>query len=117
MPVNADPDRLVQVFINLATNAIKFSPRSSTVSLAAYRFGATTHISVRDRGRGIPADKIEMIFDRFQQVEPDDASVKHGAGLGLAICRAIVQQHGGRIWAENNGERGSTFHVDIPDAP
>ena len=115
--VNADPDRLIQVLINLATNAIKFSPRGSTVSLACRRDGPLTHFTVRDGGRGVPADKIETIFERFQQVTPEDASVLRGAGLGLAICRAIVIQHGGRIWAQNNDGPGATFHVEIPDAP
>ena len=115
VPVIADADRLVQVFVNLVTNAAKFSPRGSTVLLRAIRTGTTTHFSVRDRGRGIPADKLEVIFERFQQVAHEDSTVKRGAGLGLAICRAIVTQHGGRIWAENNEGGGSTFHVEIPD--
>lgn len=114
--VTGDPDRLVQVLVNLAANAIKFSPRGSTVTVRATHEGSATQFAVRDSGRGIPPDKLESIFERFQQVEPDDAVVKRGAGLGLAICRAIVGRHGGRIWAENNEGAGATFHVTIPDA-
>ena len=68
----------------------------------------------RDNGRGIPKDKLESIFDRFQQVDASDARQKGGTGLGLAICRTIVQQHGGRIWAERNADRGSTFRMFLP---
>ena len=113
--VDADADRLLQVLVNLVGNAIKFTPSAGTVTLDASRSGTTTTIRVSDTGRGIPADMLESIFARFQQVLPEDASVKHGAGLGLAISRAIVGQHGGEIWAQNNAEGGSTFHVTIPD--
>ncbi len=69
---------------------------------------------MRDNGRGIPKDKLESIFDRFQQVDASDARQKGGTGLGLAICRTIVMQHGGRIWAERNIDRGSTFRMFLP---
>lgn len=113
--IDADADRLVQVLVNLLGNAIKFTPSGGRVALGARRLARTTTIEVRDTGRGIPPDKLETIFARFQQVMPEDASVKHGAGLGLAITRAIVAQHGGEVWAANNPEGGSTFHVAIPD--
>jgi CheY-like chemotaxis protein len=71
-------------------------------------------LSVIDQGRGIPADKLETIFDRFQQVDASDSRQKGGSGLGLAICRTIVQQHNGRIWAERNPVCGSTFRVVLP---
>jgi len=113
--VDADADRLMQVLVNLVGNAVKFTPAGGTITLSASRTGLTTTILVSDTGRGIPADKLEAIFARFQQVMPEDASEKHGAGLGLAITRAIVAQHGGEIWAENNPGGGSTFHLTIPD--
>jgi signal transduction histidine kinase len=72
---------------------------------------------VIDHGRGIPADKLEAIFGRFQQVDASDAREKGGTGLGLAICRTIVLQHSGRIWAERNPLRGSTFRVYLPYQP
>jgi PAS domain S-box-containing protein len=113
----ADPDRLLQVLTNLLSNAIKFSPPNSTVSIMM-RPGLTgVTLSVIDQGRGIPADKLEAIFGRFQQVDASDSRQKGGSGLGLAICRTIVLQHSGRIWAERNPVRGSTFRVFLPYQP
>jgi PAS domain S-box-containing protein len=115
--ISADSDRLLQVITNLLSNAVKFSPPNSPVS-AMLRPGATGVIlSVIDHGRGIPADKLETIFGRFQQVDASDARQKGGTGLGLAICRTIVMQHSGRIWAERNPVRGSTFRVFLPYQP
>lgn len=115
--IAADPDRLLQVLTNLLSNAIKFSPPNSTISVML-RPGVTgVTISVIDHGRGIPADKLEAIFGRFQQVDASDAREKGGTGLGLAICRTIVLQHSGRIWAERNPLRGSTFRVYLPYQP
>jgi len=113
----ADPDRLLQVLTNLLSNAVKFSPPNSTVSVMM-RPGITgVTLSVIDQGRGIPADKLEAIFGRFQQVDASDSRQKGGSGLGLAICRTIVLQHSGRIWAERNPVRGSTFRVFLPYQP
>jgi PAS domain S-box-containing protein len=109
-----DPDRLLQVVTNLVSNAVKFSPRSSEVSIVVNPDEQGVTLSVVDIGRGIPADKLESIFDRFQQVDSSDARQKGGTGLGLAICKAIVQQHSGRIWAESNPRGGSTFRVFLP---
>ncbi|MGG6240491.1 PAS domain S-box protein [Nodosilinea sp. AN01ver1] len=75
------------------------------------------HLSITDQGRGIPADKLDLIFERFQQIDASDARAKGGTGLGLAICRQIVRQHGGDIWAESTPGQGSTFHVLLPLAP
>jgi len=99
---NADPDRILQVLTNLLSNAIKFSPPVSTVSVQIEANAEALSLKVVDRGRGIPADKLESIFDRFQQVESSDSSKKGGTGLGLAICRSIIHQHGGVIWAQPN---------------
>jgi PAS domain S-box-containing protein len=115
--ITADPDRLLQVLTNLLSNAIKFSPPNSAISVML-RPGATgVTLSVIDQGRGIPADKLEAIFGRFQQVDASDSRQKGGSGLGLAICRTIVLQHSGRIWAERNPVRGSTFRVFLPYVP
>ncbi len=113
--VEADPDRLVQVVTNLLSNAIKFSQPDSTVSVEVMPVDGGAQLSVIDEGRGIPTDKLESIFDRFQQVDASDSRQKGGTGLGLAICRTIVQQHGGRIWAEHNPLRGSTFRLFLPE--
>ncbi|MGC2620244.1 MAG: ATP-binding protein, partial [Acidobacteriaceae bacterium] len=113
--VEADADRLLQVLTNLLSNAIKFSQRQSIVRITVARSADGVTLSVIDQGRGIPSDKLETIFDRFQQVDASDSRQKGGTGLGLAICRTIVHQHGGRIWAEQNGNQGSIFRVFLPD--
>ncbi len=115
--VVGDPDRLLQVVTNLVSNAVKFSPRSSAVSIQVNSGEEGVTLSVVDPGRGIPSDKLEAIFDRFQQVDSSDARQKGGSGLGLAISKAIVQQHSGRIWAESNPDGGSTFRVFLPYQP
>jgi signal transduction histidine kinase/CheY-like chemotaxis protein len=116
---NGDPDRMQQVLCNLLSNAIKFSPAGATVRVVSEYDGNNLLLRVEDRGRGVPGDKLETIFDRFQQVEPSDSRQKGGTGLGLAICRSILAQHGGAIWAERNdahGENipGTTLILRIP---
>jgi len=115
--ITADPDRLLQVVTNLLSNAIKFSPPDSTVSIMLRPGASGVTLSVIDQGRGIPAEKLEAIFGRFQQVDASDSRQKGGSGLGLAICRTIVLQHSGRIWAERNPVRGATFRVFLPFQP
>ncbi|MDB4947610.1 MAG: multi-component transcriptional regulator, winged helix family [Gemmatimonadetes bacterium] len=109
-----DPDRICQVLVNLLSNAIKFSSAGDTVWVHTRVEDGTLRMSVRDMGRGIPADKLESIFERFQQVDSSDARQKGGTGLGLAICREIVAQHAGRVWVESAAGEGSTFHVALP---
>ena len=115
--ITADADRLLQVLTNLLSNAVKFSPPNSAVSVVIRPGSSGVTLSVIDQGRGIPADKLEAVFGRFQQVDASDSRQKGGSGLGLAICRAIVSQHNGRIWAERNPVRGSTFRVFLPYQP
>jgi PAS domain S-box-containing protein len=112
--ISADRERMVQAFVNLLGNAIKFSPRGGRIEFAAERAGGTVLFIVKDEGRGIPREKLETIFERFVQVDASDAREKGGTGLGLAICRSIVEQHGGRVWAESELGRGSTFYVQLP---
>ncbi|MEI8188746.1 MAG: ATP-binding protein [candidate division NC10 bacterium] len=109
-----DSDRVIQTLTNLLSNAIKFSPPGTTIRLGAERRDAEILFHVRDQGRGIPADKRETIFGRFQQVDASDAREKGGTGLGLAICRSLVEQHGGRIWVESTPGEGSTFFFTLP---
>ncbi len=111
---DGDSDRILQVLTNLLSNAIKFSPAASTVSIRTEATSDSILLKVSDEGRGIPSDKLDSIFDRFQQVEPSDARQKGGTGLGLAICRSIVQQHSGSIWAQRNLGPGTTFYVMFP---
>lgn len=111
----SDRDRLIQTLTNLLSNAIKFSPPHTTVHLdAQLQSDGTIRFEVKDRGRGIPPDSLETIFDRFQQVDASDSRDRGGTGLGLAICRSIVQQHGGQIWVESILGQGSTFCFTLP---
>ncbi len=114
--VLGDGDRLVQVLVNVLANAVKFSPPGTTVTVAAVPADQDVLFTVRDHGRGIPADQLERIFDRFHQVDASDTRQQGGTGLGLAICASIVRQHGGRIWAEST-DGGSTLSFTVPAAP
>ncbi|HEY9644627.1 MAG TPA: PAS domain S-box protein [Coleofasciculaceae cyanobacterium] len=130
-------DRIIQTFTNLLSNAIKFSPTGGSVWVKAevkdhldqpkndisasapsspHSSTLSSHIlfSIKDQGRGIPPDKLENIFDRFQQVDASDSRDHGGSGLGLAICRSIVQEHNGQIWAESVKGQGSTFFFTLP---
>jgi signal transduction histidine kinase len=116
--VFADEDRLVQVLVNIISNAIKFSPENSTIEIAAVEAkDAMVEIRVTDHGRGIPEHLKDAIFDRFKQVEQSDAKEKGGSGLGLAICKSIVEGHGGTIGVESENGKGSTFWFKIPASP
>lgn len=110
----ADPDRIVQTLTNLLSNAIKFSPAGNTVWLTVQQQSEHILFTVKDQGRGIPADKLDSIFERFQQVDSSDSRNHEGTGLGLAICRSIVQQQSGQIWVESIVGEGSTFYFTIP---
>lgn len=109
-----DPDRMLQTLTNLLSNAIKFSEPSNTVWLRGQLQSDYLQIEVQDQGRGIPTDKLQTIFERFQQVDASDSRKKGGTGLGLTICRNIVEQHDGKIWAESILGQGSTFYVTLP---
>lgn len=122
----ADGDYIIQTLTNLLSNAIKFSPKNSKVWLSAttkpleespkqHQPISYVTFTVRDQGQGIPQDRLETIFERFQQVDSSDSRKKGGTGLGLAICRQIVEGHGGQIWAESCLEKGSTFYFTLPE--
>jgi signal transduction histidine kinase len=119
----AAPDTIVQALTNLLSNAIKFSTPGSKVWLKAEAIApspnppAFIRFSVTDEGRGIPADRLEAIFDRFQQVDVSDSRQRGGTGLGLAICKSIVEQHGGELWVESVLGQGSTFYFTLPVSP
>ncbi|HBE21816.1 MAG TPA: hypothetical protein DEG17_09830 [Cyanobacteria bacterium UBA11149] len=110
----ADRDRILQVLTNLLENAIKFSPAESTIRVTAQEEQDRILFKVKDRGKGIPSDKIESIFAPFEQVDASDSRAYGGTGLGLAICRNIVEQHQGHIWVESTLGIGSTFYFTLP---
>jgi two-component system sensor histidine kinase VicK len=119
--VDVDQARILQVLSELVSNAIKFSPPQTIIKLSAQPAGPNREtgqdevcIAIEDQGRGIPQDKLDMIFERFQQGDASDSRALGGTGLGLAICRRIVQQHGGRIWAESEPGKGSRFLFTLP---
>jgi signal transduction histidine kinase len=114
LTVLADSDRIVQTLVNLLGNATKFSSPGSTVTVTVSREHRYAMFSVSDHGRGIPAGRLQRIFERFEQVDSSDAREKGGAGLGLPIARSIVEQHGGRIWAQSTEGQGSTFNFTLP---
>ena len=107
--IDVDADRIVQVLVNLLSNAVKFSPPGGVVTIAVTVDGQWTEFRVIDHGRGVPAAHRRAIFERFRQVDPSDAREKGGAGLGLAICKSIVEQHGGSIGVESEEGVGSAF--------
>jgi PAS domain S-box-containing protein len=113
-PMLADRDRLLQVLSNLLGNALKFSDAGGQVVVRAANTDDSVQISVTDSGHGIPADDLPHVFDRFWQA---DRSSRAGAGLGLAICKGIVEAHGGRIWAVSAVGRGTTLHFEIARYP
>jgi PAS domain S-box-containing protein len=113
LTLEVDSDRIIQVLTNLIGNAIKFSARGGTITISAASGSDGPIMSVADNGCGIPADRLVNIFERFQQVDASDTRERGGTGLGLAVCRGIVLQHGGHIWAESDLEKGSTFHFSL----
>lgn len=141
LAVWASPDAIIQTLTNLLSNAIKFSEPGSTIWLSAavwqedkagekdrgeqwltFRSAApalstpSVLFAVKDQGRGIPASKLDTIFERFQQVDASDSRDKGGTGLGLAICHKIIEQHGGYLWVESVLGEGSIFYFTLPIA-
>jgi PAS domain S-box-containing protein len=112
--IYADSDRIMQVLVNLISNAIKFSKPLGMVRLTAEQVPGYVILKVSDEGRGIPPNMREAVFDRFKQVQADDGKHKGGSGLGLAICKALIELHRGHIGLESEVNKGSTFSLFIP---
>ena len=106
-----DPARILQVLTNILSNAMKFTPRGGRVIVRVARIEDELHFVISDTGAGIPADKLELIFERYRQVKTND---RRGIGLGLYISKCIVQGHSGKIWAESKLGEGSTFSFMFP---
>ncbi len=113
-PVDADPERIAQVVVNLVDNAIKYSPAGGPITISTVRDGEIARLDVADEGIGIPADVLPTIFDRFHRVEQGTAWTIQGTGLGLSIVHQFVHLHGGHAWAESEEGKGSVFHVVLP---
>jgi len=112
--VMADRDRIEEVLQNLLDNAVKYSPRRAEITVACYATGEEVIVSVRDAGMGVSLREQEQIFNRFQRASDSSVQSMPGAGLGLYICRAIVEAHGGRIWMQSTLREGSTFSFSLP---
>jgi CheY-like chemotaxis protein len=113
--VDADPSKVRQILYNLVSNAVKFSDQGSTVTLSARETDDGVEVSVCDKGIGIHGDDRERIFREFEQVDGSYTRREQGTGLGLALCRSLVEMHGGRIWVESEGRGlGSTFSFILP---
>jgi len=120
LTVQADSDKVERVLLNLLTNAIKFSPEGGTVTVEVQWTEAPPGvlISVTDQGSGIPSEHLDRVFDKFYQAGDDLVKKTDGVGLGLYICKSIVEYHGGRIWVESTPGEGSTFKFTLPqDGP
>jgi signal transduction histidine kinase len=109
-----DPRRISQVIENLVENAVKYSPEESEVRIGIVQQNGQALIDVSDEGIGIPPDDLPRVFERFHRASNVDDRRFAGMGLGLFICKGIVEQHGGRIWVESQVGAGSTFHVSLP---
>lgn len=113
-PVLADPGKIEEVLTNLIENAIKFSPQGGTITVRGETSGEEVLVSVIDEGIGIPVREQERIFYRFYKVEDSSMVSVHGAGLGLYICKTLIEAHGGQIWVESELGKGSRFTFSLP---
>lgn len=116
-PVMADPDRIVQALLNLVSNAIKFAPRGSRVTVRVAAGEQVMTVSVEDEGEGIAPEHLGLLFQKFQQVDSSASRRKGGTGLGLAITKALVEQHGGTVAVESTPGQGTRFTFTLPLAP
>ena len=112
--VQADPDRLAQVLVNLLSNALKFSPDRGSVDVSVIGCGRRARVTVRDHGTGIPEEFRSRIFQRFAQADSSDTRKNAGTGLGLSITKAIVERLGGTIGFEDADGGGARFFFDLP---
>jgi two-component system sensor histidine kinase KdpD len=113
-PVQLDYLEIEQVLTNLIENAVRYTPSDSPIDMSAHIEGEQMVISVADRGPGIPSTDLERIFDKFYRVSGRTAERPSASGLGLAVCKGLVEAHGGHIWAENREGGGTVFRFTLP---
>ena len=113
-PVLADGDRIIQVIGNLVSNAAKFSEPGTRITIGASRCVKGAVVAVSDEGMGISADDLDRVFEPFYKVDGPSTPVQSGNGLGLSICRRLIEAHGGEIWVESKLGKGSTFFFNLP---
>jgi signal transduction histidine kinase len=115
LQVNADIQKMIQAYVNIFNNAIRFSPDGGEIVIGAMDQGDKVLTWVQDRGIGIPADKLEKIFEEFYQVEPPNTRSYGGLGIGLPIARGLIEAQGGKVWAESEGlGKGTSFKISLP---
>ncbi|MDD5093607.1 MAG: PAS domain S-box protein [Dehalococcoidia bacterium] len=112
--INCDTVRIGQVITNLVSNAASYSDEGTTITLEARHVGENIEISVTDQGIGISNNELERVFDRFYRLETGVTRRRGGSGLGLSICKGIIERHGGKIWAESQEGKGSQFTFTLP---
>jgi K+-sensing histidine kinase KdpD len=110
----ADRDRVAEVLGNLLDNAEKYSPRNAEIAVAIRADEMEITVAVLDGGPGIPSQDLERIFDKFYRIDSSDAQAAYGYGLGLYVCRRLIEAQGGRIWAENHTGGGAIFSFSLP---
>jgi signal transduction histidine kinase len=115
-PVWADRERIHQVLFNLLDNALRFTSDGGEVTVSAEASGPRCEVKVRDTGPGIPDEHLPFLFERFYRADQSRSRGEGGTGIGLAIARSVVEAHGGRIWAESEVGKGSSFIFSLPFA-
>ena len=111
--INGDPIRLERILYNLVDNAAKYSPPESEIKIKIERGETGIAVSVSDKGIGMPEDRISELFEPFKRLVDQSEHAK-GLGLGLVVCKRLVEAHGGKIWAESDAGKGSTFYFTLP---
>ena len=112
--MNVDHNRIIQVFTNLISNAVKFSPIHGTVTISIAQQDNEVRVAISDNGSGIPEEFRSHVFEKFAQVDTSSTRERGGTGLGLSISKAIVEKHGGSIHFQTKLNAGTTFYFDLP---
>ena len=112
--MNVDAKRIAQVLVNLVRNAATYSPTGTEIGISASNKAGYIQVNVSDQGPGIPVAEHKRVFQAFQRGKTAELAVGKGAGLGLAICRGLVEAHGGHIWIKRKNSPGTTFSFTLP---